>query len=172
MHGQRSRAREFVQRAAVMARREGRDGLQFGLPSAMIDAWMGDCNPAGKEESNVALELCGDASALRLAEQQAVNNPPPNPDSGVLLYERGLAGLRAGNGTGSATEFRKILAHRGRNLGPQSWLAYLGLGRALALTSDIANARQAYQEFLAAWRDADPDVPTLIAARKEYAALR
>lgn len=171
VHGQRSRAREFFQRAAEMALREGRTGRQFGPPSAVIDAWMGDCKPAGKEKSKLALELCGDASALKLPAEHAAN-PPSNPDSGVLLYERGLAGLRTANGAGSATEFRKILAHRGRNLGPQYSLAHLGLGRALALTGDIANARQAYQEFLAAWKDADPDVPTLIAARKEYAALR
>jgi len=81
-------------------------------------------------------------------------------------------GWRAGRGAEAATEFRKILAHKGRNQGPQYSLAYLGLGRALALTGDTANTRQAYQDFLALWRDADPDVPMLIAARKEYAALR
>jgi Flp pilus assembly protein TadD len=172
VHGQRSRARELFQQAAEMARREGRTGLQFGPPSAVIDAWMGDCTSAGKEKSNLALELCGDASALRLAEQQAAKNPPPNPDSGVLLYERGLAGLRARKGAEAAAQFQKILAHRGHNQGPQYPLAYLGLGRALALTGDIANARQAYRDFLAVWRDADPDIPLLIAARKEYAALR
>ena len=172
VHGQRNNAKELFQRATEMARREGRTGLQFGPPSAVIDAWMGDCNPAEKEKSNPALELCGDTSALRLAEQQAAKNPPPNPDSGVFLYGRGLAGLRAGKGAEAATEFRKILAHKGRNQGPQYSLSYLGLGRALALTGDTANSRQAYRDFLAVWKDADPDVPMLIAARKEYAALR
>jgi DNA-binding winged helix-turn-helix (wHTH) protein/Flp pilus assembly protein TadD len=172
VHGQRSRAEELFQRAAEMAWREGRTGLQFGPPSAVIDAWMGDCEPARQGKWNLALELCGDTSALRLAEQQAAKNPPPNPDSGVFLYERGLAGLRTGKGAEAATEFRKILAHKGRNQGPQYSLAYLGLARALALRGDIANARQAYQDFLAVWKDADPDVPMLIAARKEYAAVR
>jgi eukaryotic-like serine/threonine-protein kinase len=172
VHGQRSRAKELFQRAAEMTRREGRTGPQFGPPSAVIDAWMGDCQPALKEKSAVALELCGDASALRHAEQQAAKNPPSNPDSAVLLSGRGRAGLRAGKGAEAATEFRKILAHKGRNWGAQYSLAYLGLGRALALTGDTANAKQAYQDFLAVWRDADPDVPMLIASRKEYAALR
>jgi eukaryotic-like serine/threonine-protein kinase len=171
-HGQRSRARELFQRGAETARREGRSGLQLGPPSVVIDAWMGDCEPARQGKSNFALELCGDTSALRLTEQQAAKNPPPNPDSGVFLYQRGLAGLRAGKGAEAAAEFRKILAHKGRNQGPQYSLAYLGLGRALALTGDTTNASQAYRDFLAVWRDADPDVPMLIAARKEYAALR
>jgi eukaryotic-like serine/threonine-protein kinase len=50
-------------------------------------------------------------------------------------------------------------------------LPYLGLARAEALAGDTAKAKKAYQDFLAAWKDADPDMPTLIAARKEYAAL-
>lgn len=100
-HGQRNRAKELFRRAAEMARREGPTGLQFGPPSAEIDAWMGDCAPSRHGKSNFALELCGDTSALRLAEQQAAKNPPPNPDSGVFLYERGLAGLAGGKGRGS-----------------------------------------------------------------------
>jgi hypothetical protein len=30
-------------------------------------------------------------------------------------------------------------------------------------------ARAAYQDFLTLWKDADPDVPILIAAKTEYA---
>jgi Flp pilus assembly protein TadD len=115
VHGQRSKAKELFQRAVEEERRQSRPAYQFGPPSPVIDAWMGDCEPARKEKSNLALELCGDASALRLAEQQAAKNPPPNPDTGVLLYERGLARLRAGNGAEAANEFQKILAHKGRN---------------------------------------------------------
>jgi hypothetical protein len=29
----------------------------------------------------------------------------------------------------------------------------------------------AYKDFLTLWKDADPDIPVLIAARKEYAGL-
>ena len=50
-------------------------------------------------------------------------------------------------------------------------LARLGLARAAALTGDIARSRGAYQDFLALWKDADPDVPVLIEARAEYAKL-
>jgi len=32
-------------------------------------------------------------------------------------------------------------------------------------------ARGHYQDFLALWKDADPDVPVIRAARKEYAVL-
>ena len=46
------------------------------------------------------------------------------------------------------------------------------LGRSVALKflpDDVA--RVAYQDFLGLWKDADPDIPILIAAKSEYAKL-
>jgi len=37
---------------------------------------------------------------------------------------------------------------------------------------DAAKARIAYQNFLAMWKDADPDVPLLLQAKAEYATLQ
>jgi eukaryotic-like serine/threonine-protein kinase len=37
---------------------------------------------------------------------------------------------------------------------------------------DTAKARVAYQDFLTLWKDADPDIPILIAAKSEYAKLK
>ena len=34
-----------------------------------------------------------------------------------------------------------------------------------------ARARKAYQDFLALWKDADPDIPILKEAKSEYARL-
>ncbi len=51
-------------------------------------------------------------------------------------------------------------------------ISYLGLARGLALAGDSANARRAFQDFFALWKDADPDLRILIEARKDYAALR
>jgi tetratricopeptide (TPR) repeat protein len=164
MHGQRRKANELFQRVNEVARRQGLTGVQGDSPAA-VDARMGDCEAARKDV------LCGDAAAVRLAAEQAAKNPPPNPDTAQLLYRRGLAGLRAGKGPEAAAEFQKILDHKGRNWGPEYSQAYLGLARAKALAGDRAKAKRAYQDFLALWKDADPDMPTLIAARKEYAAL-
>jgi serine/threonine protein kinase len=50
-------------------------------------------------------------------------------------------------------------------------LAKLGLGRAYVMTGDAAKARAEYQDFLALWKDADPDIPILKEARAEYATL-
>jgi hypothetical protein len=36
---------------------------------------------------------------------------------------------------------------------------------------DTAKARAAYQDVFKLWRDADPDIPVLVAAKAEYAKL-
>lgn len=51
-------------------------------------------------------------------------------------------------------------------------LAHRGLARAAVVTGDKAKARKAYEDFFAIWKDADPDVPVLIAAKKEYENLK
>jgi tetratricopeptide (TPR) repeat protein len=69
-------------------------------------------------------------------------------------------------------EFQKILDHRGIVVSdPIGALAHLQLGRAYALSGDKAKAKNAYQDFLTLWKDADPDIPILKQAKAEYAKL-
>jgi eukaryotic-like serine/threonine-protein kinase len=89
------------------------------------------------------------------------------------VYVRGLAYLSARQGTEAATEFQEILAHRGIvQTEPIGALAHLQLARADLLQGDSTKARVAYKEFLALWKDADPDVPILKQAKAEYAKLQ
>ena len=69
-------------------------------------------------------------------------------------------------------EFQKVLDHRAANWGPYYPLSYVGLARAAALTGDSTCAREAYQDFFALWKDADPDLPILRDAKQEYAKLK
>ncbi len=88
-------------------------------------------------------------------------------------YMRGRAYLRARDGARAAVEFQKILNHRGPSPDSLNYpLAYLELGRAKALTGDVAGAGIAYQDFLTLWKDADSDIPILVAAKAEYAKLK
>jgi serine/threonine protein kinase/tetratricopeptide (TPR) repeat protein len=88
-------------------------------------------------------------------------------------YVRGLAYLRQQTGTQAMAEFQKIIDHRSIVLNSALYpLADVGLARAAVLAGDTAKARKAYQDFLALWKDADPDVPVLIEARKEYDKLK
>jgi eukaryotic-like serine/threonine-protein kinase len=89
------------------------------------------------------------------------------------VYLRAEAYRAAGQGTAAATEFHKILGHRGLVLNCGSGaLAHVGLARAYVLTGDTAKAKAAYQDFFAHWKDADPDIPILKEAKSEYAKLQ
>ena len=88
------------------------------------------------------------------------------------VYVRALARLRAGAGDEARADFERILAHRGRTFWiPLVPLAHLGRARAAAQSGDAVTAAGAYQELFALWKDADPNLPALVEARREYAAL-
>ncbi len=91
---------------------------------------------------------------------------------GSLLpaYVRGLVYLQLGNGPQAAAEFEKLIAHPGLvGLSVTGALAGLQLARAEELSGDHEAARRHYQDFLALWKDADPDVPIFKQAKAEYA---
>ena len=44
-----------------------------------------------------------------------------------------------------------------------------GVARAAAMVGDKAKSQKAYDDFLAAWKDADSDLPPLLEAKAEYA---
>jgi len=102
---------------------------------------------------------------------------------GVTLYHRGLAYLALGSGDEAAVQFQKLLDNQGIIVLSPYWpLAHLGLARANALKAGTgqgvavaaarARALAAYQEFYKLWKDADPDIPILKQAKKEYAKLQ
>jgi len=90
----------------------------------------------------------------------------------IPSYVRGQAYLRMRQGKEAAEQFQNLLNHRGVcGTMPTCALSHLQLGRARALSGDNIGARAAYQDFLALWKDADPDVPILKEAKAEYAKL-
>jgi eukaryotic-like serine/threonine-protein kinase len=90
----------------------------------------------------------------------------------AVFFGRGMAYLQAGRFAEAQQDFQKILEMK--TYGPDVLVvaAQLELGRVYQKQGDIAKARVAYQNFLAAWKDADPDVPLLKEAKAEYAKLQ
>ena len=89
------------------------------------------------------------------------------------VYVRGEAYLAAHRGPEAATEFQKVITHRGIVLNePIGALARLQLGRAYVTSGDQGKARAAYAEFIALWKDADPDLPIYKQAKAEYVKLQ
>ena len=123
-----------------------------------------------------AIELARKDPAAAVAALQSVSyelGAPGAPGALYPVYYRGEAYLALHDGSKAAAEFQKILDHRGIVATcPFGALAHLQIGRAYAMSGDKAKARTAYQDFLALWKDADPDIPILRQAKAEYAKLR
>ncbi len=152
---------------------------------------------AGRNASKEAVKAVEALAAAALYEQADTS---PTLDFALYpAYLRGRAYLAAGQAAGATAEFRKILDHPGIVLNtPIGALAHLGLARAYALKAGVdgtaflavrspgnptaggrpvprsgtlAEARAAYRDFFAVWKDADPDIPILKQAKAEYAKL-
>ena len=127
-----------------------------------------------RKDPNKAIEVLKVASGIELSSGDL-----PSVQVGLCpVYLRGEAFLMLHDGKAAAEEFQKFIDHHGLVgsfiLGA---LARLGLARAYALSTTKGSAsgdkaRLAYQDFLALWKDADPDIPILKAARAEYAKLQ
>jgi eukaryotic-like serine/threonine-protein kinase len=89
-------------------------------------------------------------------------------------YVQGLAYLQLHDAMHARSAFASAMQSQG-NLGAGSLPFYaqaqLGLARAYAMGGDKANAKKAYEAFFTTWKDADPELPMLVAAKKEYSSL-
>jgi len=157
-------------------------GKRFPLDSQMQSLWLpaiqAQLAVARKNPASAVTALQA-ASPIELGQINFVNNV----SCLYHLYVRGEAYLAAGQGSAAGAEFQKILDHSG--IVWNCWtgaLAHLGVARANALQSrtsqgadaDAARVRAlaAYKDFLALWKDADPDIPILKEAKAEYAKLQ
>jgi tetratricopeptide (TPR) repeat protein len=154
--GDAARAEAVV---AVLAKENPSNTMvnSFDLPVIRATLEIGRNNPAK------AVEILQSVMPFDLANQRAM----------LSTYQRGRAYLALHKGSEAAAEFQKIVDHPGVVLNSITGaLAKLGLARAYAAEGDPAKARVAYQDFFALWKDADPNVPILLAAKSEYAKLQ
>jgi tetratricopeptide (TPR) repeat protein len=157
-------------------------GKHYPLDTQMQSLWLPAIQAQvalNKKNPVAALNTLQAASPVELGQIQFV----ANISCLYHVYVRGDAYLAAGQGSAAATEFQKILDHSG--IVWNCWtgaLAHLGVARANALQTktsqgadaDAARVRAlaAYKDFLALWKDADPDIPILKEAKAEYAKLQ
>ncbi len=89
------------------------------------------------------------------------------------VYLRGQAYLLSQQPMAAAAEFSKIIDHPGIVLNsPLSPLSQLGLAQSYLDAGEPARARTAYEQFVALWKAADPDIPILKQAKSQYGKLR
>jgi eukaryotic-like serine/threonine-protein kinase len=90
----------------------------------------------------------------------------------ATIAERGQAYLMANEPEQAATEYQKIVDHPGVDpASPLIPLAYLGLARAESKAGLVEQSRATYEKLFEQWKEADPDLPVLLIARREYASL-
>ena len=98
--------------------------------------------------------------------------PVPKDDNDIgLIYMLGVAHFDHGHTEVAATQFKRLVNRRPQTINPLKPLAHLYYGRTLAKMSKTAESRKAYDEFFAVWKNADTNLPILIAAKQEYARL-
>ena len=157
-------------------------GERFPLDAQMQSLWLPAIQAQvamDKKSPAAALNTLQAASPIELGQINFI----ANISCLYPVYVRGEAYLAAGQGSAAAAEFQKILDHSG--IVWNCWtgaLAHLGVARANALQAktsqgaDADGARvralAAYKDFLALWKDADPDIPILKEAKAEYAKLQ
>ncbi len=157
-------------------------GKRYPLATQMQSLWLPAIQAQlalNKKNPAAAVSALQTASPIELGQVQFV----ANISCLYPTYVRGEAYLATRQGSAAAAEFQKILDHGG--IVWNCWtgaLARLGVARANALQSrtsqgadaDAARVRAlaACKDFVALWKDADPDIPILIAAKSEYAKLQ
>ena len=152
---------------STLCEREVADHLNASFPSATLikNYWL----PAIGAELEIASgHYTGAIDLLQPAERYEMSSDGPL----IPAYIRGRAYLRAKQPEAAATEFRKVLQHRGIvGNNPVGALAHLELARALTASGETSEARAKYQEFLMLWKDADREIPILREARSELAKI-
>jgi tetratricopeptide (TPR) repeat protein len=90
----------------------------------------------------------------------------------VALRVYGRALMANGHLDAALAQFDKILQRPGLNAShPEHVIVHIWRARALVRAGRISEARNAYEQFLTRWKDADADLPLLKEAKAEYARL-
>jgi len=155
---------------------------RYPLDTQMQSLWLPaiqaqlDLNAGQPEAALTALQA---ASRTELGQITFINNLSCLYD----IYLRGQAHLAARQAPAAASEFQKIIDHNGLVWNCSTGaLAHLGVARANAMQAAVSKgadadaarvrALAAYKDFLALWKDADPDIPVLKLAKAEYTKLQ
>jgi len=171
--GHARQAAELFRKSAELARQQPSDTTPQEILAGAVtaDALFGKCVPhVSKGEPPIVMALCDAPAPKKFAGRQSANGSAPT--TGAEAYVRGLALLAEGQAPEAAAVFSLMVDRKGANWGPEYPAAQVSLARAAKMMGNSASARETYEQFFAFWKDADPDIPLLLEARKEYAALK
>jgi DNA-binding winged helix-turn-helix (wHTH) protein/tetratricopeptide (TPR) repeat protein len=144
--------------------------LADDLDKRFPDDTIAQCNYLPSIRARLALNNKDSSRSIEILRASAPCELSVPVPGGALYsaYLRGEAYLAAHQGREAAVEFQKILDHSGIVLNsPIGALAHVGLARAFVLSGESSKARGQYEEFLALWKNADPECPVFKSAEAE-----
>jgi tetratricopeptide (TPR) repeat protein len=115
-------------------------------------------------------------AAGRLQEAIDAAEPAKSNDANFpASYLQGLAYLKMHDAARAQTAFQTALRANSGTL-QQSFQPFygqvqLGSAQAYLMAGDKANAKKTYEAFFKTWKNADADLPMLVAAKKDYSTL-
>jgi predicted Zn-dependent protease len=149
------RSEQGARLQAVQAERYGQDQMYKGMMGPLADA----AAAMAQRDYDRAVTL------LEGIGPYEAGNP-------FLSMTRGMALFHAGRHADAARVFERAIANRFiTEPGVIHPVGHIWLARARGKAGDAAGARRAYQEAFAFWKDADPDIPILVQAKREAAQL-
>jgi len=156
------------------------------LGSAFCYLFIGDLDEAHKlaaeaatlpgtsnDDAQRAFALIDALVRLRKGDSAELDAMPGPKDANdiLVMFVTGVAHLNRGQAEPAARAFKRIVDHRPDTINSLKPLAYLYYGRALAKMGKTVDSRAAYDEFFAVWKNADANLPLLVAAKQEYNQL-
>jgi tetratricopeptide (TPR) repeat protein len=163
-------ADELVALGALLGDRQ----LSAQYLEASIEHAQRTAAPEDRDKRVRAMRACDLIAAGRYQEAYDLTSTLSTTDRSQrdTLLIAGVAAMRLKRWP-DAIRYLEALRSANFMLGPTSVpaAARIMLARAYAASQRTADARQAYEEAFEIWKDADADLPILVEARKEYAAL-
>ena len=128
---------------------------------------------AANADSQRGIKLIDAMIRRRLGDAHATDGLAPPKDNGetAIIFAHGVIALNDGKADVAAAHFKRILDTQPLSLNVLKPVSSLYYGRALAKQGKTDESRKAYDAFLEAWKNADPNLPLLAEAKKEYARL-
>jgi eukaryotic-like serine/threonine-protein kinase len=131
-------------------------------------------SPGGTGESaRTGFDLMNALVRLRRGDSTAFSAlpaPKADADNGIV-FATGVAHFESGDLPTAAARFKQLIDRREVSTSPLTPLSHLYYARALARLGQIDESRKEFDRFFALWKDADPNLPVLIAAKQESAKL-
>ena len=166
----RAADRLYAQAQEALGGQRGPNAGAMLQEAASASALLGRCGGgsiASPATPLVTAALCGGAAATTATAEVEKRMRKTGPEA----YVRGSVMLQTGRAAEAETLFEDMLRRKVANWGPEYPAAYVGLARAAAATGNVEKAVKTYEAFFAFWKKADDDVPLLLEARREHAAL-